>query len=138
MSTRRQIRHDRDHGVDSPVHERLFGAAALALIRKNWPQLRTISVKFKAPFANITGITTDEQSLPLCRLRDIGYASAWGFAPYRASHDDYAESYYPDGSATGTPEDALTAGCRLYLSQTRKPTPDELTKITTWRNRYLR
>lgn len=97
----------------------------LALIRKDWPQLRTITLKFKAPFAYITGITNDEQSLPLCRLRYIGYASEWGFAPYRASHDDYAESYLPGGTATGTPEDALTTACRLYLTtepETRPPT----------------
>jgi hypothetical protein len=88
-----------------------------AVIRTDWPQLRTITLKFKAPFAYVTGITRDEQSLPLCRLRYIGYANEWGFALYRASHDDYADSYLPDGSPTGTPQDALTTACRLYLTE---------------------
>jgi len=88
----------------------------LDLIRSNWPQLRTITLKFRGAFAYITGITTAGQSLPLCRLRYIGYASEWGFAPYRASHDDYADAYLPDGTVTGTPEDAFNTACRLYLN----------------------
>lgn len=94
----------------------------LDLIRTQWPQLRTITLKFRGSFAYITGITRDEQSLPLCRLRYIGYASEWGFAPYRASHDDYADSYFPDGTTTGTPEDAFNTASRLYLN----PKPENI------------
>lgn len=88
----------------------------LDLIRAQWPQLQTIDLKFRGAFAYITGITTDGQSLPLCRLRYIGYASEWGFAPYRASHDDYADAYFPDGNSTGKPEDAMNTACHLYLN----------------------
>ncbi|WP_130176567.1 hypothetical protein [Cryobacterium sp. SO1] len=88
----------------------------LGLIRKDWPQVRTITVKFRGSFAYITAITKDEQTLPLCRLRYIGYSSEWGFAPYRASHNDYADAYFPDGTPTGTPEDAFNTASSLYLN----------------------
>jgi hypothetical protein len=53
--------------------------------------------------------------LSLCRLRYAGYASTWGFAVYRASHDDYQDSYLPSGQPSGTPEEALDCACGLYL-----------------------
>src|SRR4051794_32419219 len=43
--------------------------------------------------------------LRLCRLRYTGYATRWGFAIYRASHDDYEDNYLPSGSPTGTAEE---------------------------------
>jgi len=39
----------------------------------------------------------------------------WGFAIYRASHDDYQESIFPTGLPVGTCEDALDTACGLYL-----------------------
>jgi hypothetical protein len=51
----------------------------------------------------------------LCRLRYGGSAHQWGFAIYRASHDDYAESVLPTGLPVGTCEDALDTACGLYL-----------------------
>jgi hypothetical protein len=97
----------------------------LDLIRADWPQLRTITLTFRGSFVYITGITTNDQALPLCRLRYIVYASEWGFAPYRASHNDYADSYFPDGTTTGTPEEAVTTASHLYLNakpENRPPT----------------
>ena len=35
--------------------------------------------------------------MPLFRLRYTGPATTWGFAIYRASHDDYKNSYLPSG-----------------------------------------
>lgn len=37
------------------------------------------------------------------------------FAIYRASHDDYEDSYLPTGLPVGTAEDALDTACGLYL-----------------------
>ncbi|MDT7573245.1 MAG: hypothetical protein QOE05_3419 [Actinomycetota bacterium] len=54
--------------------------------------------------------------LPLCRLRYVGSAHDWQVAIYRASHDDYAESIYPNGLPFGTCEDALDLACGLYLN----------------------
>lgn len=97
----------------------------LDLVRAQWPQLKTITLAFRGAFAYITGITTDGQTLPLCRLRYIGYASEWRFGPYQASHNGYTDAYFPDGTSTGTPEDAMNTACRLYLNtetQTQPPT----------------
>ena len=49
------------------------------------------------------------------RLRYAGSASTWGFAIYRASHDDYI---LPSGHPTGTPQEALDCACGLYLGDT--------------------
>jgi hypothetical protein len=43
-----------------------------------------------------------------------GSALLWGFAVYRASHDDYEDSYLPTGMLAGSAEDALD--CALYLT----------------------
>ena len=52
----------------------------------------------------------------LCRLRYAGSASRWGFAIYRASHDDYQDNFLPNGYTAGTPEDALDCAAGLYLT----------------------
>ena len=49
------------------------------------------------------------------RLRYTGSASTWGFATYRASHDDYEKAILPSGYPAGTPQDALDCACGLYL-----------------------
>lgn len=85
----------------------------LDLVRAQWPGFQTVTLKFRGRFAYITGVTLDGEELPLCRLRCIGYASEWGFAIYRVSHDDYQDTYFPDGSDTGTPEEAVSTACRL-------------------------
>ena len=63
----------------------------------------------------ITGILPGGEHLRLCRLRYGGSASRWGFAIYRASHNDYQPSALPNGATAGTPEDALDTACGLYL-----------------------
>ncbi len=83
--------------------------------RDRWPALRSVKVRFRGRFAYITGELTDDELLPLCRLRYAGSASSWGFAIYRASHDDYENSYLPNGQFAGTPEEALDCACGLYL-----------------------
>jgi hypothetical protein len=83
--------------------------------RQRWPQLTDVGVRFRGQFAYVTGTLPDGSELPLCRLRYGGYASIWGFAVYRASHDDYQDSYLPTGQPAGTPEEALDCACGLYL-----------------------
>jgi len=63
----------------------------------------------------VTGHLKDGEELPLCRLRYGSSASRWGFAIYRASHDNYEDSYLPTGLAAGSPEEALDTACGLYL-----------------------
>ena len=60
----------------------------------------------------------------LRRLRYGGSAHTWGFAIYRASHDDYEDSYLPNGMTSGTPEEALDCACGLYLTDPSAWLPD--------------
>jgi len=83
--------------------------------RERWPTLAHVAIRYRAGFAYVDGVRTDGQVLPLCRLRYAGSASMWGFAIYRASHEDYEDSYLPTGTMGGTAEDALDTACGLYL-----------------------
>ena len=79
------------------------------------PRLARVQVRYRAGFAYVDAVLTDGDQLRLCRLRYAGSASQWGFAIYRASHDDYQDSYLPTGFMGGTAEDALDTACGLYL-----------------------
>ena len=65
------------------------------------------------------GEIPDGPTIRLCRLRYVGLASEWGFAIYRAGHDDYEDSFLPSGIMGGSPEEALDCACGLYLSDPR-------------------
>ena len=71
-------------------------------------------VRFRSGFAYVDG-QVGEEVMPLFRLRYAGSASRWGFAVYRASHDDYEEAFLPSGLMGGGPEEALDCACGLYL-----------------------
>ena len=83
--------------------------------RERWPQLAGIDVRWHGQFAYVSGQLPDGTSLPLFRLRYADSASTWGFAIYRASHDDYEKSVLPSGWPAGTPQEALDCACGLYL-----------------------
>jgi hypothetical protein len=110
----------RDHGrvpkipdsTKTSLHQRLSARA-----RDRWSELAHISVRHRAGFAYLTGHLSDGEDLPLCRLRYTGSAHVWGFAIYRASHEDYQDSVLPDGAFSGSAEDALDCACGLYLGQ---------------------
>ena len=77
--------------------------------RERWPDLRDVRMRYRAGFAYVDGVLADGQVIPLCRLRYLRSASTWGFAIYRASHDDYEDNYLPSGSPSGTAEEPSTA-----------------------------
>lgn len=83
--------------------------------RDQWPSLEGVDVRWRANFAYIDGHRSDGTTLKLCRLRYNGSAHLWGFAIYRASHDDYEDNILPTGSHVGTAEEALDCACSLYL-----------------------
>lgn len=82
---------------------------------ERWPQLVQVQVRYRAGFAYVDGVLAGGEQLKLCRLRYAGSASQWGFAIYRASHDDYQDSSLPTGYMAGTAEHALDTACGLYL-----------------------
>ena len=107
-----------DHGdmaipssTRSSLSQRL-GARA----RERWPQLTDVSVSYRGHYAYVEGTDQHGDTLRLFRLRYVGYASQWGFAIYRASHNDYRQALLPGGWRAGTPEDALDTACGLYLA----------------------
>jgi choline dehydrogenase-like flavoprotein len=83
--------------------------------QQRWPQISQIHTRYRANFAYIDAVLADGEELKLCRLRYGGSAHQWGFAIYRASHDDYEDSYLPTGHPVGTAEEALDTACGLYL-----------------------
>jgi len=92
--------------------------------RARWPSLAGIDVRFRANFAYIDGRCHDGTTLKLCRLRYGGSAHLWGFAIYRASHEDYEDSFLPTGAHVGTAENALDCACALYLNDPTNESPD--------------
>ena len=95
----------------SSLNQRLAAHA-----RSRWPALDGVDVRFRGGFAYIDGRLPHGDVLPLCRLRYAGSAHHWGFAIYRASHDDYADSFLPNGQRAGSAEEALDCACGLYLN----------------------
>ena len=83
--------------------------------RARWPAVEGIEVRFRANFAYVSAHLRDGGNIPLCRLRYGGSASIWGFAFYRASHDDYEDNILPTGTFAGSPEDALECAGGVYL-----------------------
>jgi hypothetical protein len=57
--------------------------------------------------------------MKLCRLRYTGSASTWGFAIYRASHNDYEDNVLPNGSPQAAPRTLSTAMVTSVLSSVR-------------------
>ncbi len=96
----------------------------LARARERWPQINELHTRYRGGFAYIDATLCDGDRLPLFRLRYAGSASRWGFAIYRASHDDYQRAVLPDGWPSGTPEDALDTACGLYLGDPTAWQPD--------------
>ena len=78
----------------------------------NWPPSTSATA---AASAYVDARLTDGDHAQLCRLRYGGSAHHWGFAIYRASHDDYEDSFLPTGLTGRHPEDALDTACGLYL-----------------------
>jgi hypothetical protein len=92
--------------------------------RTRWPDLASVEVRFRANFAYVDGRYADGTILKLCRLRYGGSAHTWGFALYRASHDDYDDTLLPNGMLAGSPEEALDCACGLYLNDPSAWLPD--------------
>ncbi len=92
--------------------------------RNHWPELARVDLRFRANFAYIDGHYPDGTTIKLCRLRYGGSAHLWGFAIYRASHDDYDDSFLPSGTPVGTAEEALDCACDLYLNDPSAWTTD--------------
>lgn len=83
---------------------------------ERWPQIHRVGTRYRGSFAYVTVRLNDGDELPLMRLRYTGSAHIWGFAIYRASHDDYQDSWLPNAQPAGHLEDALDTAAGLYLT----------------------
>jgi prepilin-type processing-associated H-X9-DG protein len=101
-----------------------LGQRLTAHARTHWPQLSRVEVRFRANFAYVDGHRANGETIRLCRLRYGGSASRWGFAIYRASHDDYEDNFLPNGQMAGSPEEALDCACALYITAGPSLPPD--------------
>ena len=113
--------------IPPPSTKTSLGQRLSQRARERWPDLMQVTVRFRSQFAYVQGHLAGGEVQPLCRLRYGGYANSWGFAIYRASHDDYQDSILPTGDFAGTAEAALDCACGLYLNDIRawqpEPTP---------------
>ena len=92
--------------------------------RTRWPGLAHVDLRFRTNFAYIDARYPDGTVIKLCRLRYSGSAHHWGFAIYRASHNDYEDSFLPSGTPVGAAEEALDCACGLYLNDPTAWTTD--------------
>lgn len=98
-----------------------------------WPQLGEVTVRWRGGYGYVTGhldtaddAGLDEPGIPLCRLGYLGTDDEWAFALYDPATDSYQDAALPDGSFTGTPQDALDCACRLHLADIPTPPPEPL------------
>lgn len=92
-----------------------------------WPQLGEVTVRWRGGYGYVAGhLDTDDEDdegppIPLCRLGYLGLDDEWEFALYDPATDTYRDTALPDGSFTGTPQDALDCACRLHLADIPPP-----------------
>jgi hypothetical protein len=99
-----------------------------ARARERWPDLVDLRIRCRAGFAYIDGVLATGDQLRLCRLRYAGYANRWGFAIYRASHDDYQDSYLPT-ERWGAPPRTPSTPPAASTSPTPPPGPKPPTNL---------
>jgi len=92
--------------------------------RERCPDLASVEIRFRANFSYVDGRQADGTALKLCRLRYRGSAHLWGFAFYRASHDDDEDAVLPNGMYDGSAEEAPDCACGLYLNDPSAWLPD--------------
>lgn len=119
--TRRQTRDDRRMVAIPESTQSSLTYKLKAHARSNWPAVTGLTVRFHGRFVYVTGILPDGGEQPLMRLRYHQSASIWGFALYRASHDDYHDSTLNTGLPIGSPQEALDTAAQLYLEPPSNP-----------------
>jgi hypothetical protein len=83
---------------------------------QRWPQLEEVTISWRGGYGYVSAYLTEDDAIPVCRLRYLGSDTDWGFALYLASSEDYEDTLLPDGSPTGTPAQALDCALGLYLA----------------------
>lgn len=83
---------------------------------QRWPDLEEVTISWHGGYGYVSAYVSEDDAIPVCRLRYLGSDIDWGFAIYRASSEDYEDTLLPGGSTTGTPAQALDCALGLYLA----------------------
>jgi hypothetical protein len=93
----------------------------------NWPQLGEVVVRWRGGYGYVIGHLdtgdedtedTDQPGIALCRLGYLSAADDWAFALYDPATDTYQDTILPNGTFTGTPQEALDCACQIHLADT--------------------
>lgn len=90
--------------------------------RSRW-QVAGIDVRFRGELAYIEARLQGGAYARLCRLHFTGLPDTWGLALYLPDEDRYQDSLLPDGSSSGSPEDALDYACAFQFTVPGVPAP---------------
>ena len=52
---------------------------------QRWPQLEEVTISWRGGYGYVSAYLSDDEQLPLCRLRYLGSDTDWGFALYHAA-----------------------------------------------------
>jgi hypothetical protein len=80
------------------------------------PQISQIHTLYRPGSPTSTPSSPTERRCRYAGSAPADRLTSGGFAIYRASHDDYEDSYLPNGYPVGTAEEALDTACGLYLN----------------------
>lgn len=94
-------------------------------VTEHWPALDGVAVRFRGGFAYLDARLPGDEIQSLCRLRYDGSESAFDFALWRSSHDDYEDTILPNGDWTTTVENAFDNAATFYLTATTEPPTDQ-------------
>ena len=83
---------------------------------QRWPEVEEVTISWRGGYGYVSAHVTEDDAIPVCRLRYLGSDTNWSIAIYRASKEDYEDTLLPDGSPTGTPAQALDCALDLYLA----------------------
>jgi hypothetical protein len=52
---------------------------------QRWPQLEEVTISWRGSYGYVSAYLTEDDAIPVCRLRYLGSDTDWGFALYQAS-----------------------------------------------------
>jgi hypothetical protein len=105
-----------------------------AHVAAHWKdRCREVQVRFRGVFAYVDALPVRQFFMPgltpeqraqieatpthLCRLRYQGRPDSLGFAFYKYSDERYEDSFLPNGSFNGTPEECFDCAASVYLNE---------------------